>query len=68
VLNYEMEASTLFTMSAALGLRAGCVAGVLVNRTRDEIPADDAAERVESVTVGVVVDAARRILAIDRAT
>jgi len=65
VLNYEMEASTLFTMSAALGLRAGCVAGVLVNRTRDEIPADDAAERVEAVTIGVVVDAARRLLDTD---
>jgi uridine phosphorylase len=62
VLNYEMEAATLFTMSAALGLRSGCVAGVLVNRTRDEIPADDAAERVEDVTIGVVVDAARRLL------
>jgi hypothetical protein len=36
---------------------------VLVNRTRDEIPADDAAERVEEVTVSVVVDAARRLLA-----
>jgi len=65
VLNYEMEAATLFTMSAALGLRSGCVAGVLVNRTRDETPADDAAERVDAVTVGVVVDAARRLLTSD---
>ena len=65
VLNYEMEAATLFTMSAALGLRAGCVAGVLVNRTRDETPADDAAERVDAVTVGIVVDAARRLLTSD---
>ena len=57
-----MEASTLFTMSAALGLRSGCVAGVLVNRTRNEIPAADAADRVEAVMIGVVVDAARRLL------
>jgi uridine phosphorylase len=65
VLNYEMEAATLFTMSAALGLRAGCVAGVLVNRTRNETPTDDAAERVEAVTIGIVVDAARRLLTSD---
>lgn len=36
VLNYEMEAATLFTMASALGLRAGCVAGVIVNRTKEE--------------------------------
>ena len=62
VLNYEMEAATLFTMCSSLGLRSGCVAGVLVNRTREEIPAADAAERVETVTIGVVVEAARRLL------
>jgi len=32
VLNYEMESATLFTMANALGLRAGCVSGVIVNR------------------------------------
>lgn len=36
VLNYEMEAATLLTMTAAMGLRGGCVAGVVVNRTRGE--------------------------------
>lgn len=63
VLNYEMEAATLFTMCSALGLRAGCVAGVLVNRTRAETPAADASKRVEASTIGVVVDAARRLVA-----
>ncbi len=29
VLNYEMEAATLLTMCSALGLRAGCVTGVV---------------------------------------
>ena len=38
VLNYEMESATLFTMCAANGWRAGMVAGVLVNRTQQEIP------------------------------
>jgi len=62
VLNYEMESATLFTMCSALGLRAGCAAGVLVNRTREETPAEHAAEQVESVTIDVVVGAARRLV------
>ncbi len=36
VLNYEMEAATLLTLTAAMGLRGGCAAGVVVNRTRSE--------------------------------
>ena len=36
VLNYEMESSALLTIAAALGLKAGCVTGVVVNRTRRE--------------------------------
>jgi uridine phosphorylase len=32
VLNYEMESSTVLTLTAAMGLRGGCVAGVVVNR------------------------------------
>lgn len=36
VLNYEMESSTVLTMCAAMGLRGGCVAGVVVNRARSE--------------------------------
>jgi len=62
VLNYEMESATLFTLCSALGLRAGCVAGVLVNRSREETPAEHAAGLVESATIAVVVDAARRLL------
>ena len=36
VLNYEMEAATVLTLTSAMGLRGGCVAGVVVNRTRGE--------------------------------
>jgi uridine phosphorylase len=36
VLNYEMEAATLLTLTSAMGLRGGCAAGVIVNRTRSE--------------------------------
>lgn len=36
VLNYEMESATLFTVTNALGLRAGCVTGVIANRIKGE--------------------------------
>ncbi len=61
VLNYEMEAATLFTMCSSLGLRAGCVAGVLVNRTETETPSEETAKRIESTTIAVAVDAVRRL-------
>jgi len=63
VLNYEMEAATLFTMCASQGLRAGCVAGVLVNRTQTETPSEETARRIEATTVSVVVEAARQLCA-----
>lgn len=62
VLNYEMESAALFTMCASQGLRAGCVAGVLVNRTQQETPDEETAKRIESTTVAVAVEAARRLL------
>ncbi len=61
VLNYEMEAATLFTMCASQGLRAGCVAGVLVNRTHKETPDEGASARVEAASVSIVIEAARRL-------
>ncbi|MBQ4810733.1 uridine phosphorylase [Pseudoalteromonas luteoviolacea] len=57
VMNYEMESATLFTMCAALGLNAACIAGVLVNRTRQEIPDVDH-QMVEKRAVSVVIKAA----------
>jgi uridine phosphorylase len=62
VLNYEMESATLLTMCSTQGLRAGCVAGVLVNRNREETPDEGASEAVEAISITVVVDAARRLL------
>lgn len=61
VMNYEMESATLFTMCAALGLKAACVAGVLVNRTRQEIPNVDH-QMVEKNAVSVVIKAAELVL------
>ncbi len=37
-MNYEMESATARLMCASQGLRAGMVAGVIVNRTQQEIP------------------------------
>lgn len=62
VLNYEMEAATLFTMCASQGLRAGCVGGVLVNRDQDETPDKEFSRQIEATSIGVVVEAARRLL------
>jgi uridine phosphorylase len=58
VLNYEMESATLFTQCAANGWRAGMVAGVLVNRTQQEIPDASVHARVEAAAVEVVAMAA----------
>ena len=63
VLNYEMESATLFTQCATNGWRAGMVAGVLVNRTEQEIPSPEVHDRVEANAVEVVVAAARRLAA-----
>ena len=61
VLNYEMEGATLFTMCAANGWRAGMVAGVLVNRTAQEIPDASVHDAVEEAAVNVVTAAARSL-------
>jgi uridine phosphorylase len=61
VLNYEMEGATLFTMCAANGWRAGMVAGVLVNRTAQEIPDTGVHDMVEEAAVAVVTAAARSL-------
>ena len=62
VMNYEMESATLLTMCASQGLRAGMVAGVIVNRTQQEIPDAAIMQSTESQAVRIVIDAARRLL------
>ncbi len=59
VLNYEMESATLFTMCSANGWRAGCVAGVLVNRHQQETPSEETIETAERNAVDVVIAASR---------
>ncbi|WP_394151702.1 uridine phosphorylase [Vibrio maritimus] len=62
VLNFEMESATLLTMCASSGLRAGCVAGVIINRTQRETPDHDTLKQAETRSIRVVVEAARKLL------
>jgi len=56
VLNFEMEASALFTLGGIYGLRAGSIAVVFANRIRDEF------EVVSQESVARVANEAVRIL------
>jgi len=62
VLNYEMESSTLFTMCASQGWRAACVAGVIVNRTQQEIPDETTMKKTEINAISIVISAAKSLL------
>lgn len=62
VLNYEMESATLFTMCSANGWRAGCVAGVLVNRHLQETPNPETIETAERNAIRVVLDASAKLI------
>ena len=62
VLNYEMESATLFTMCSSQGLKAGCVAGVIVNRTQQETPDDLSLQQAEQQAIDIVIGAARRLV------
>jgi len=62
VLNYEMESSTVLTLCAAMGLRGGCVAGVVVNRARSEAVTKAGLESGEANAVTVAVGAIARLV------
>lgn len=62
VLNYEMEAATILTLASAMGLRAGCVEGVVVNRTRTEAITKADLDLGERNAVRVAVGAVVRLL------
>jgi uridine phosphorylase len=53
--NFEMEASTLFTLAALKGLRAGCVCAVFANRPRNEFvsPTEKDAAEERAIDVGL---------------
>ncbi|MGI5840097.1 MAG: nucleoside phosphorylase [bacterium] len=53
VLNFEMEAAAIFTLSALFGLRAGCICTVFANRATNEfrVVGEDRAIRAASEAV-----------------
>ncbi len=62
VLNYEMESATVLTICSALGLRGGCVTGVVNVAAGDPIREEDLA-RGEHAAIAVAVAAMRRLVA-----
>lgn len=65
ILNYEMEAGTLFKQASVYGLAAGCVLAVVAQRTAGEDVLLDAKATAERDAIRVAVAAARRWLARD---
>lgn len=59
VLNFEMEAATMFTLCSLFDLRAGAVCGVLANRVTNEFAAPEVYEKVEKDAVRVAVEAVK---------
>ena len=61
VLNYEMESATLLTMCSAMGLRAGCVTGVISERSEKEKIILSKIRTAEGNAIAVAVAALRRL-------
>jgi uridine phosphorylase len=61
VLNYEMESSALFTVCSALGLRAGCVCGVVVNRVVDNQIQEETIPPAEKKAIRIAIEALRQL-------
>jgi uridine phosphorylase len=60
VLNFEMEAGTLFKMGLVYGFAAGCVVGIIGERTESESPDLDAIDRAVDNAIKVGIAAADR--------
>jgi uridine phosphorylase len=60
VLNFEMEAGTLFKMGAVYGFRAGCVCGIIAQRDQAEEPRLDVKDAAVEGAVRVAIEAADR--------
>jgi uridine phosphorylase len=60
VLNFEMEAGTLFKMGVVYGFHAGCVCGIVAQRGEAEEPLDDVKDAAIDRAVRVAVEAADR--------
>lgn len=60
VLNYEMESGTLFKMGSVYGFAAGCVAGVVAQRTEGENVVLEAKTGAVENAIRVAVEAAQQ--------
>ncbi len=65
VLNFEMEAATLFTLCSLFGLRAGTICGILANRETNEFADRKELPKIEEKVVRVSVEAVRMLLRMD---
>ncbi|MCS7088003.1 MAG: nucleoside phosphorylase [Thermoflexales bacterium] len=63
ILNYEMECGTLFKMGGVYGFAAGCVCGVIAQRTQSEQIAMDAKGVAVERAIRVALRAAEKYLA-----
>lgn len=66
VLNYEMESSTLFVTCSVFGLRAGCVSGVIGDRTQSEGIEPTKVQSIVESTIRVAVRAMKLLISEDR--
>lgn len=62
VLNYEMESATVLTLCSALGLKGGCITGVVVNRAVQEEIDKNVAEIAEKHAIQVAVKAMEELI------
>jgi uridine phosphorylase len=60
VLNFEMEAGTLFKMGAVYGFAAGCVCAIIAQRDEAEDPIAEAKAVAIDQAIRVAIDAADR--------
>lgn len=58
VLNYEMEAGTLFKMGNVYGFAAACICGIIAQRTRAEQPILEAKGLAVQRAIDVAIEAA----------
>jgi len=62
VLNYEMESSTIFVVCSTLGLRGGCISGVVVNRTEQEKVKKEVVVLAEKNATQIAIEAMRYLI------
>ncbi len=60
ILNYEMEAATLFKQCSVYGISAGCICAVIAQRTASELIVADQKEAAIEAAINVALAAAAR--------